>query len=183
MDNNNSIPYGTISWDNEDSFSPANQQREAQMIPSARNLNTTGGNQNGLRYSLRGPQFPPPQQRIEGVGLSRNLYLANQRQGQTPNSNLQQPSTSSNIQYERFFSLRPVLNTPSHHVQMQSNSNPSNEVETFPSSYANSLPGSNSNNPGTASGLQFPNFSAPGTSMDNAYNKNTEMPKGVTDVR
>lgn len=187
MDNNNSIPYGAISWDNEDSFTPTSQQREAQRIPLARNLNTISSNQNGMRYSLRGPQFPPPLQRLEGVGLSRNLDLANHRQGhlQTPHSNFQQPSTlssasSSNIQYERFFSLRPVLNTPPPRVQTHSSdSNSNNEGQTFSNSYANSLPRSLSmDNSGTASDSQFSNFLVPGVSVDNAYNNNAVPPGG-----
>jgi len=193
MDNNNSIPYGTISWDNEDSFSLTNRQREAQRIPSARNPNPTGNNPNAVRYSLRGPQFPPPQQRLDGVGLSRNFDLANHRQGQqqTPLSNFQQPSTSSSssssdVQHERFFSLRPVLNTPLPHVQPTSqslNSNSSSEGQTFNTSCTNSLPGSSSNDPGIASGSRFPNFSAPGVSNDNARNNNVAMPQGISDRR
>ena len=198
MDNNNSIPYGSISWDNEDRISQTSQQRESQRIPSARDLNTTASNHNGPRYALRGPQFPPPQERIEGVGLSRQIALGNHRQQhlQTPHSNVQQPSTSSsasssNIQYERFFSLRPVLNTPSTHAQTQSTSQPwnnnSNDCQSLSvSSYSNSLPGSaGSYNPGTAACSQSPSCPAAVVSNDNAYNNNNniEIPQGLNHGR
>ena len=208
MDNNNSIPYGSISWDNEDTISQASQQRESQRIPSARNLNTTDSNHNGLRYALRGPQFPPPQGRLEGVGLSRQMALANHRQQhlQTPHSNVQQPCSSSSassndIQYERFFSLRPVLNTPSTHLQTQSTSQPwnnnSSEGQSLTSSdrqtdrqthrsYSNSLPGSaGSYNPGTAACSQSSSCLAAGFTNDNAYNNNNniEIPQGQNDGR
>lgn len=179
MDNNNSIPYGTISWDNEDRFSQGGQQRESQ-----RNLNTRGSDHNELRYSLRGPQFPAPQERLEGVGLSRQTSSTNPRQGQL--ETLQQPSTSrssssSNIQHERFFSLRPVLNTP-HHVQMQStpqlNSSPlSTEGQTLSIPCPNSLVGSTSSNNSAAalSPPQIPTFSSAAVSFDSAYNNNNNV--------
>ena len=186
MDNNNSIPYGAISWDNEDSLPPTNQRREAQGVPSLRPTNSTGSN--GLRYSLRGPHFPPPQQRLEGVGISRNLELANRlQQGETPQSNYQQPNSSSSPPYERYFSLRPSRSTS--HVQMHttslesqpSNSNSNNEIQTLSNLYANPSPGSSSNTPGTlASVSQHPNFSATSVHYENAYNNNVEMSQGLT---
>lgn len=178
MDNNNSIPYGTISWDNEDSFSPSSQQREAQRVPSARNLNPVNNHQNGLRYSLRGPQFPAPQQRNDRVGLSRNLEMLNHRQGQ-PQRNVSNSATSSTIQYEGLFSLRPLQN-PS--IQMQSNSNEGETFSPSPSSYVNTLRGSSSINAGIASDMEVPSFSTAGVSSDNMCNSNVGIPRRVTDI-
>lgn len=182
MENNNSIPYGTISWDNEDSFSQTNQQRESQRTPFARNHFATEGNYNGLRYALRGPHFPPPQQRLEGVGLSRQMGLAHSRQEQlqSPHSNVQQLGTSNpsstspnDVQYERFFSLRPVLNLPSTHVQTTqppTTDNLINENQTFSSPFFNSLPRSASvNDPST--GFSISNE----ISLDSPYNNNNNV--------
>ena len=177
MDNNNSIPYGTISWDNEDSFSPSNQQRGAQHVPSARNLNPVNNHQNVLRYSLRGPQFPAPQQRNERVGLSRNLDMLNHRQGQ-PQRNVSNSATSSTIQYEGLFSLRQ---NPS--IQMQSNSNEGETFSPLQSSYVNTLQGSSSINTGIASDMELPSFSSASVSSDNMCTSNVGIPQRVTDIR
>lgn len=179
MDNNNSIPYGMISWDNEDSFSPSSQQREEQRVPSARNLNPVNNHQNGLRYSLRGPQFPAPQQRDERVGLSRNLGMLNHRQGQ-PQRNVSNSATSSTIQYQGLFSLRPLQNPP---IQIQSNSNEGETFSPSPSSYVNTLQGSSSINTGIASDMEVPSFSTAGVSSDNMCNSSVGIPQRVTDIR
>lgn len=186
MDNNNSIPYGSISWDNEDSFPPTNQQREPQGIPPLRP--PTLPSSNGLRYSLRGPHFPPPQQRIQGVGISRNLELANRlQQGETPQSNFEQPSSSSasSAPYERYFTLRPSRSAS--HVQMHSmepqSSNCTNstiEGQTYATLYANPSPGSSSGNSGLTSVSEDPKFSAPSVYNENACNNNIEMSQRLT---
>lgn len=186
MDNNNSIPYGSISWDNEDSFPTTNQQRESQRAPPLRPPISTGSN--GVRYSLRGPHFPPPQQRIDGVGISRNLELSNRlQQGETTNSNFQQPSGSSTSSppYERYFSLRPSRST-SHVHEHSTNAQSSNSInsniegETYTTLYANPSPGSSSNNPGLASVSEYPNFSVTSVYNENACNNNIEMTQGLT---
>lgn len=191
MENNNSIPYGTISWDNEDLFP---SQRESQRTFPARHHFATESNFNGVRYSLRGPQFPPPPlQRLDGVGLSRQMGLAYSRheRQQTPRSNFQLMGTSSStssssndVQHERFFSLRPVLNAPSTHVQIQSTQRPptnnilTNENQTFSSPFVNSLPGSVSlTEPSAGSSSRF--LSSNDISIHNAYhnNNNVEIPQ------
>ena len=188
MDNNNSIPYGSISWDNEDSFNSVNQQREAPRNPPLRPPNSTSSN--GLRFSLRGPNFPPPQQRIQGVGISRNSELTNRLPpGETPQSNFQQPSSSSSPPFERYFSLRPSRSAS--HVQVHSSpqetqtsnsisSNTSVQDETFPTIYSNPIPGSSSSNPTVTSMPQHTNhFSTPSAYIENAYNNNIEMSQGL----
>lgn len=187
MENNNSIPYGTISWDNEDSFP---SQRESQRTSPARNHFATESNFNGVRYSLRGPQFPPPPlQRLDGVGLSRQMglsYSRHERQ-QTPRSNFHLMGTSSSIssssndvQHERFFSLRPVLNAPSTHVQMQSTQLPltnnilANENPTFSSRFGNSLSGSVSlREPSAGSPSRF--LSSNDSTIHNTYHNNNNV--------
>ncbi|XP_029193731.2 uncharacterized protein LOC114959742 isoform X1 [Acropora millepora] len=191
MENNNSIPYGTISWDNEDSFP---SQRASQRTSPARNHFATESNFNGVRYSLRGPQFPPPSlQRLDGVGLSRQMglsYSRHERQ-QTPRSNFHPMGTSSSIsssptdvQHERFFSLRPVLNAPSTHVQIQSTQLPltnnilANENPTFSSRFFNSLPGSVSvSEPSAGSPSRF--LSSNDIAIHNTHhnNNNVEIPQ------
>ncbi|KAL9981845.1 hypothetical protein ACROYT_G010605 [Oculina patagonica] len=186
MDNNNSIPYGSISWDNEDTFPTTNQQREAQRIPPLRPPISTGSN--GLRYSLRGPHFPPPQQRTDGVGISRNLELSNRlQQAETTHSNFQQPSSSSTSSppYERYFSLRPSRSTSHVHMHSTESQSPNSinssiEGEAYATLYANPSPGSSSNNPGMASVSENPNFSATSIYTENACNNNIEMTRGLT---
>lgn len=185
MDNNNSIPYGSISWDNEDSFPPTNQQREPRGILPLRP--STLLNSNGLRYSLRGPHFPPPQQRNQAVGISRNLELANRlQQGETPQSSFQQPSSSSasSAPYERYFTLRPLRSTS--HVQMHSMEpqssncvNSTTEGHCYTTLYANPSPGSSSGNPALTSVSEAPNFSTPSGYNENACNNNIEMSQGL----
>ncbi|XP_078363071.1 uncharacterized protein LOC144647185 [Oculina patagonica] len=186
MDNNNSIPYGSISWDNEDSLPTTNQQREAQRIPPLRPPISTGSN--GLRYSLRGPHFPPPQQRTDGVGISRNLELSNRlQQAEITHSNFQQPSSSSTSSppYERYFSLRPSRSTSHVHMHSTESQSPNSinssiEGEAYATLYANPSPGSSSNNPGMASVSENPNFSATSIYTENACNNNIEMTRGLT---
>lgn len=185
MDNNNSIPYGSISWDNEDSFAPTNQPREPRGIPPLRP--TALPSSNGLRYSLRGPHFPPPQQRNQAVGISRNLELANRfQQGETPQSSFQQPSSSSasSAPYERYFTLRPSRSTS--HVQMHSMEpqsskcvNSTTEGQSYATLYANPSPGSSSGNPTLNSVSEHTNFSTPGVYNENACNNNIEMSQGL----
>lgn len=164
------MPYGSITWDNEDSFPTTNQQREAQRIRPP-----ISPDSNSVRYSLRGPHFPPPpQQRNDRVGISRNLESSSNR--------LQQPSSSSTTNspsYERYFSLRPSRSTS--HVQMHStesqssnNMNSSIEGETC-ATLANPSPVSNCNNPGLASVSEHPNFPATSAYIENACNNNIEM--------
>ena len=186
MDNNNSIPYGSISWDNEDSFPPTNQQREPRGIPPLRP--STLPNSNGLRYSLRGPHFPPPQQRIQGVGISRNLDLANRpQQGETPQSSFQQASSSSasSAPYERYFTLRPSRSTSQvqmHSMESQSSNcvNSITEDQSYATLYANPSPGPSCGNPTLTSVSEDPNFSAPSVYNENACNNNIEMSQVLT---
>ena len=186
MDNNNSIPYGSISWDNEDSFPPTNQHREPQGIPPLRH--STIPSSNALRYSLRGPHFPPPQQRIHGVGISRNSELGNRLQrGGTQQTSFQQPSSSSSssVPYERYFTLRPSRSTS--HVQMHSmepqSSNCANstfEGQSYATLYANPSPGSSSGNPALPSVSGDVNFSPRSVYNENACNNNIEMSQDLT---
>ena len=186
MDNNNSIPYGSISWDNEDSFPPTNQQREPRGIPPLRPSTLPGSN--GLRYSLRGPHFPPPQQTIQGVGISRNLESANRlHQGQTLQSTFQQPTSSSasSAPYERYFTLRPSRSTSHvqmHSVEPQSSNcvNSTTEGQSYATLYTNPSPGSSSGNPALTSVSEDTNFSAPSVYNENACNNNIEMSQGLT---
>lgn len=174
MDNNNNMPYGSITWDNEDSFPTTNQQREAQRIRPP-----ISPDSNGVRYSLRGPHFPPPQQqRNDRVGISRNLESSRNR--------LQQPSssTTSSPPYERYFSLRPSRSTS--HAQMHSTeSQSSNSINSSIegdscATLANPSHGSNSNNPGLASVSEHPNFPATSAYIENACNNNIEMTQGFS---
>lgn len=178
MDNNNNIPYGSISWDNEDSFGPTNQRRETIRNPSLRPQNATANN--GLRFSLRGSHFPPPQQRVHGVGISRNSELANRLpRGDTTQSNFQQSSNSNSPPFERYFSLRPSQNTS--HIQMHTplqesqtsnnqNISTSFQGQAFPSLYSNPTPGSSSGNPAITSMLLQGHHSR---------NNNVEMSRGL----
>lgn len=185
MENNNSIPYGSISWDNEDSFPLANQQREPQGIPPLRP--STLPSSNGVRYSLRGPHFPQPQQRLRGVGISRNLELANHlQQGETPQSS-QQPSSSSSSSapYERFFTLQPSRSTSQTHMhsmepQSSTCANSTIEGQCYATLYANPSPGPSSGNPALTSVSEDANFSARTVYSENACNNNIEMPQGFT---
>lgn len=186
MDNNNSIPYGSISWDNEDSFPLTNQQREPRGIPPLRP--STLPSSNGLRYSLRGPHFPPPQQRNQAVGISRNLELANRLQhGETSQSSFQQPSSSSasSAPYERYFTLRPSRSTS--HVQMHSMEpqssnyvNSTTEDQSYSTLYANPSPGSSSGNLALTSVSEHPKVSTPVVYSESACNNNIEMSQGLT---
>lgn len=186
MENNNSIPYGSISWDNEDTFPLANQQREPQGIPPLRP--STLPSSDGMRYSLRGPHFPQPQQRLRGVGISRNLELANHlQQGETPQSS-QQPSSSSlsSAPYERFFTLqssRSTSQTQMHSMEPQSSNcvNSTIEGQCYATLYANPSPGPSSGNPALTSVSGDAKFSARTVYSEKACNNiNIEMPQGFT---
>ena len=146
MDNNNSIPYGTISWDNEDVFHMRRQPREFQMIQTPRNVHPTS--RNGLRHSLRGPQFPPPQPgtRESVVGLLRNSDLLSNRvqQDQSNFSRVQRrensiSANSSSFQSERFFSLRPSPLQNSSLPSVSSQPSPSNSTYNNQNTYVTSM--------------------------------------------
>lgn len=187
MDNNNNIPHGSISWDNEDSFNPINRPRETTRHPSLRAQQTTSGN--GLRFSLRGPHFPPPQQRVHGVGISRNSELTNRLpSGGTPQSNFQQSSNSSSPPFERYFSLRASQSAS--HIQMHTllqesqtsnnqNMSTSFQGQALSTIYSNPIPGSSSGNPAVTSMAQQPNFSSTSGSMEHSHNFNIEVSRGL----
>lgn len=106
MDNNNSIPYGTITWQNNH-ITPQRQQRNERQARTHRQPSTSTNNNATFSFArpvlsgslYNGPQFPSPRSRngilSGGFDGLRNSSSASPRQGSFNNATLQQPPVSN----------------------------------------------------------------------------------------